>query len=103
LGTAIYKLFRHLYRADGTRTEDFFSISPSQFLGGATSAELFCCESQYVEALATHIREKGEFSPMTNQALMRDYPGQYQSLLQVIHVTDQRVCLHINMHNSENK
>ena len=31
LGTAIYKLFRHLYRADGTQNEDFFSVSARQF------------------------------------------------------------------------
>ena len=24
LGTAVYKMFRHLYRADGSKNEDFF-------------------------------------------------------------------------------
>ena len=27
LGTAVYKMFRHLYRADGSKNEDFFSGS----------------------------------------------------------------------------
>ena len=41
LGTAVYKMFRHLYRADGTKNEDFFSVPARQFVAGIPSAERF--------------------------------------------------------------
>ena len=34
LGTAVYKMFRHLYRADGSKNEDFFSVPARQFMAG---------------------------------------------------------------------
>lgn len=89
LGIAIYKVFRHLYRADGTRSEDLFSLSPRQFLTGIPNAGMLYCELEYVEALAEHVREKGEFPNMSNETLTRNYPGQYQSLLQIIHTTGE--------------
>jgi len=94
LGAAVYKMFRHLYRADGTHNEDMFSITPEEFLGGVTNADIFCSESQYIKALATHVKEKGEFPPMNNNALIQEYPGLYQSLFQIIHITGQRVSCH---------
>lgn len=44
-----------------------------------------------MEALACHVKEKGKFPPMNNDALMENYPGLYQSLLQIIHTTGERV------------
>lgn len=91
LGTAIYKLFRHLYRADGTQNEDFFSVPARQFTAGVAFADMICSESEYTEALAAHAKDKGKFPPMNNDALMENYPGLYQSLLQIIHNTGERV------------
>ena len=42
LGTAIYKLFRHLYRADVTQNEDFFSVPSAQFGAGVPDADMIC-------------------------------------------------------------
>ncbi|MPM27370.1 hypothetical protein SDC9_73880 [bioreactor metagenome] len=91
LGVAIYRLFRYLYRADGTRSEDFFSMSPTQFMVGVTNMDACASEYEYVSALEQLAKEKGAFPHMSNDVLLRDYPGMYQSLLQVIHMTDQRV------------
>ena len=91
LGTAIYKLFRHLYRADGTQNEDFFSVSARQFTAGVPFADMICAEADYTEALAAHAKDKGTFPPMNNDALMENYPGLYQSLLQIIHNTGERI------------
>ena len=87
LGTAVYKMFRHLYRADGSKNEDFFSVPARQFMAGVATADMICTEAQYVDALAAHVKEKGNFPPMHNDALMENYPGLYQSLLQIIHKT----------------
>ena len=91
LGTGIYKLYRHLYRADGTQNQDFFSIPDRQFSAGIAEADMICAESDYVEALAAHVKEKGSFPQMNNDALMRSYPGLYQSLFQIIHNTGERI------------
>ncbi len=91
LGAAIYRLFRHLYRADGTQNEDFFSVPARRFLNGAAAADMLCTEADYVEALAACVKEKGTFPPMNNDALAESYPGMYQSLFQIIHTTGERI------------
>lgn len=91
LGTAIYKMFRYLYRADGTQNEDFFSVPPRQFTTGTPSADMILSESDYVEALAAHAKDKGSFPAMNNDSLMENYPVLYQSLLQIIHTTGERI------------
>ena len=101
LSTAVYKLFRHLYRADGTQNEDFFSLPARQFTSGVPSADMICTEAQYVDALAAHVKEKGSFPPMNNDALMENYPGLYQSLLQIIHNTGERVTRRMERHMQE--
>ena len=95
LSTAVYKLYRHLYRAPGTNNEDVFSVSVNQFLSGATTADMVCCEVDYVDALASHAKEKGDFPEMNHAALSENYPGPYQSLLQIVHNTGERVSRNI--------
>ena len=91
LGTAVYKMFRHLYRADATQNEDFFSVPARPFTVGVANADMICAEAEYVDALAAHAKEKGTFPPMNNDALTENYPGLYQSLLQIIHTTGERI------------
>lgn len=91
LSTTIYKLFRHLYRADGSQNEDFFSLPARQFVAGVTEADMICTEVEYVDGLALHVKEKGEFPPMNHEALAQNYPGPYQSLLQIVHNTGERI------------
>ena len=85
LSSAIYKMFRYLYRSSGTQNENFFSIPTPHFSTG--------CINAYVDALAEQVREKGadSFPAMGNDALAKNYPGPYQSLLQIIHTTGERV------------
>ena len=101
LGTAVYKMFRHLYRADGSKNEDFFSVPARQFMAGVATADMICTEAQYVDALAAHVKEKGNFPPMHNDALMENYPGLYQSLLQIIHNTGERVNRRMEIQNQK--
>lgn len=91
LGTAIYQMFRYLYRADGTGNEDFFSVPARQFATGVPTADMIFSEADYVEALASHAKEKGSFPPMNHDSLMENYPVLYQSLLQIIHTTGERI------------
>ena len=50
-----------------------------------------CCEAELADALAAHVKAKGPMPEMTNDALARDYPVLYQSILQVVHNTGERV------------
>lgn len=97
LSTGVYKLFRHLYRASGTNSEEIFSLPAGQFTSGLTTADMLCCEVDYVDALAAHNKEKGSFPEMDHAALTQGYPGPYQSLLQIIHTTGERI--NRNMHD----
>ena len=97
LSTAIYRLFRHLYRAPGTQNEDFFAITATHFTTGLASADMVYTEADYVDALTLHTKEKGSYPAMDNNSLSEAYPGMYQSLLQIIHTTGERV--NYNMDN----
>ena len=65
------------------------------------TADMICTEAQYVDALAAHVKEKGNFPPMHNDALMENYPGLYQSLLQIIHNTGERVNRRMEIQNQK--
>ena len=103
LSTAVYKMFRHLYRADGTQNEDFFSVPSRQFVVGLSNADMICSEADYVDALAAHVKEKGTFPAMNNDALTAGYPGLYQSLLQIIHSTGERITGRMAARRAEGK
>ena len=93
LGDAVYKMFRHLYRAPGTQSENFFSIPQNHFLAGCTDADMTYAEADYLDALEQQAKEKGKdsFPTITNDSLAQGYPGAYQSLLQIVHTTGERV------------
>ncbi|MCI8651653.1 MAG: helix-turn-helix transcriptional regulator [Oscillospiraceae bacterium] len=93
LSDAVYKMFRHLYRAGGTQNEGFFSIPANHFLAGCTDADMTYSEADYLDALSLQAKEKGKdsFPPMNNDALAQGYPAACQSLLQIVHNTGERV------------
>ena len=91
LSTALYKVFRHLYRANKANNEDLFSLPAHQFLTGIPVADMIHAETEYVDALATLTKEKSELPDMSHAALTENYPAHYQSLLQIIHSTDERI------------
>lgn len=91
LSTAVYNLFRQVYQAPGTNDPKFFSVNPRHFNAGLTDADMTCSKVELDEALAEHVKEKGTFPDMSHDALARNYPVLYQSFLQVIHSTGERV------------
>lgn len=103
LGTGVYKLFRRLYSANGEQTEDLFSVPARHFLTGLPDVDMTCSEVDYVDALAAHVKEKGAFPDMDNAALMQAYPGMYQSLLQIVHTTGERINRRTEVRRNEQK
>lgn len=103
MSTAVYKLFRHLFRADKNNDEKIFSIPEPQFLTGAPMADMIHAETEYVVALAEHAKEKGTFPDMSHAALSEAYPGHYQSLLQIVHTTGERINRNLQHHREGSK
>ena len=91
LSTAVYTMYRRLYDANPSNNPDFFSVPPRHFHAGLHEADMKCCEAELADALAAHAKAKGPWPEMTNDALARDYPVLYQSILQVVHNTGERV------------
>lgn len=90
LSTGVYTLYRHLYQANPDNNPDFFSLAPRQFSAGLTDADMKCSETELADALAEG--KKDRTAPdLSNDALARDYPVLYQSLLQVVHNTGERL------------
>ena len=91
LSGAVYTVFRHLYQAQGINNPDFFSVPRRQFDSGLCQADMACSRTELSDALAEHAGEKGHFPDMGNDVLVKEYPVLYQSLLQVIHGTGERM------------
>ena len=88
LSGAVYQVFRHLYEANPGNNPDFFSVSEGRFHAGAAEADMKCSEAELVDALAA---EKGNIPPISHDELAQGYPVLYQSLLQLVHGTGERV------------
>ena len=91
LSTALYVVYRHLYQANPDNNPDFFSVSPQHFHAGLADADMSCSESEFSAALAAQVKEKAPLPELSNDILARDYPVLYQSLLQIVHNTGERV------------
>ena len=91
LSTAVYQVYRRLYQSNPDNNPDFFSVSPRHFQAGLPEADMKCSEAELSDALAAHVKEKGPMPDMSNDALARDYPVLYQSLLQVVHASGERI------------
>ena len=90
LGSAVYQLYRHLYRAAGAN-EAYFSLDASACTMGGAEADMKLLELQYVRELRGLTAKKAEFPNLSGEALAAAYPGQNQSLTQVLSTADARL------------
>ena len=91
LSTSVYKMYRDIYHANPNNNPDFFSVSQRHFSTGLPEADMHLSEVELQDALAAHMKEKGAIPEMDHAALARDYPVLYQSFLQLIHNTGERI------------
>ena len=91
LSTAVYQIYRRLYRVSPGYTPDFFSVSPRHFDAGLADADMKCDLAELEDALAAHLKEKGTMPDMSHEALSQNYPVLYQSLYQLIHAAGERL------------
>ncbi len=90
LGGAVYQLFRKLHRAAG-ENPDFFDVPERYFHQGVTAADMTLSQCDYQDALDKAAREKKPFPDLSHDTLAKEYPGVYQSLLQIVHSTGHRL------------
>ena len=90
LGSAVYQLYRHLYRAAGAN-ESYFSLDGAACTMGAAEADRKLSELRYAGALRELASKKAEFPDLSTQAINAAYPGQSQSLTQVLSTADARL------------
>lgn len=90
LGTAVYQLYRRLYRAaDGN--ESYFSVTPETYNLDAAEADMKLSETRYVQALSGLRDRKAAFPDVSDTAVNEKYPGRSQSMTQVLHGADVRI------------
>ena len=86
LSSALYQLFRPLYRAAG-ENEKYFSVDETAFDMDVLSADMTVSRIRYGRALAEY---KGAYPSMDAQSLAEEYQGLSQAVAQVFHHTDER-------------
>jgi transcriptional regulator with XRE-family HTH domain len=86
LTSAVYQLYRHLYRGAGGN-EKYFSLPTDACVLGVADADMKLAERRYVQAL----QGKETFPDLSPEALAAAYPGRNQSLTQVLSTTDARL------------
>lgn len=90
MSACVYTIFRHLYSANPANSQDFFNVPERQFRGGLSRIDMIYSEVEYVDALRAD--PKGSNMPeINNDMLSANYPGAYQSILQIIHNTGARM------------
>lgn len=87
LGSALYQLFRPLYRAAGGN-ERYFSTDRIRYDMDVLAADMTLSRIRYVQALEDY---PGDFPALDDQSLASGYQGLSQSAAQVFHSTDERV------------
>jgi len=86
LGSAVYQLYRHLYRAGGGN-ERLFALPAESCAMGAAEADMKLEELRFVKALA----EQETFPELAPEALAAEDPAGHQSLTQVLSAADARL------------
>jgi transcriptional regulator with XRE-family HTH domain len=99
IGTAIYRVFRMVHQANRDNNPDFFTVPPRHFAAGLANADMTYSEMALRDALAACKKE--EMPPMSHTALSQAYPGTYQSLLQIIHSTGERINRHTALYRGD--
>ena len=90
LGSGVYQLYRHLYRAAGAN-EDYFALDAGDCTMGMAEVDMKLEETRFVHALQQQTAQKSAFPDLAPEALAEAYPGRNQSLTQVLSSADSRL------------
>ena len=90
LGSAVYQLYRHLYRAAG-ENENYFALDAEICSMGMADADMKLSEHRYVRCLNKQVESKAAFPGLKPEQLSAAYPGRCQSMTQVLSSADARL------------
>ena len=90
LGTAVYQLYRRLYRHSGSN-EAYFSLSAAEWDLDAAAVDMKQSEMRYARALRGLSEKKTAYPAMSEEAVSAAFPGRCQSVAQVLHGADSRM------------
>ncbi|MCX4370799.1 MAG: helix-turn-helix transcriptional regulator [Dysosmobacter sp.] len=90
LGSAVYQIYRHLYRSSGAN-EAYFALDSTLCSMGLPDADMKLSESRLAAALRSLRTQKAEFPDLSSAAINAAYPGRCQSLTQVLSTADARL------------
>ena len=99
LSTSVYQLYRHLCRSSPSRNDDFFSVPDQQFIAGLPQVDMILSEAEYTDALANCGKDT-QFPPMSHTSMTENYPGTYQSLLQIVYSCGERINAQMEQHKN---
>ena len=86
MGTALYQLYRRLYRASGAN-EAYFSLDPASWTLGIGEADMKLQEQRFARA----VERTKSIPDLSEAALAAACPGRCQSLTQVLSTADNRL------------
>lgn len=90
LASAVYQLYRHLYRHAGAN-EAYFALDPAAHTMGVAGADMKLSEAAYTRALRTKTAQKAAFPDLSAETLAAEYPGRSQSMTQILSTADARL------------
>lgn len=90
LGTAVYQLYRRLYRAAGGN-ESYFSVNADIYDLDVASADMKLSEIRYTRLLQMLRERSVPFPEVSDEAVAKEFPGRSQSMVQVLHGADARI------------
>ena len=99
LDTALYKVFRLIYSANGTQQDSFFSV-PETAWSELADAEMRLCEMRLRNALLEVGLDGAEAEPtalpeISQDFLQQEHPELLQSLLSVLQAVGKRLSEHL--------
>lgn len=90
LGTAVYQLYRRLYRAAGGN-ESYFSVNANIYDLDVASADMKLSETRYTRLLQMLRERSVPFPEVSDEVVAKEFPGRSQSMVQVLHGADARI------------
>lgn len=94
LSGALYQVFRDLYGINPANLKGYFALGEAEFFCGAMEASMArakCDMEMELLKLSNDPKQAEKLSKMSPDDIAKEYPALYQSLLQILHDTSNRV------------
>lgn len=104
LSCALYQVFRDIYGVNKENLKGYFALGDDEFYCGAVEANMsraMCDMEIELVRMAKDKEQSEKLTGMTPEDIAREYPALYQSLLQILHNTSNRVNKMLSVKSTE--